>query len=290
MIKYGITGASGLIGTRLSAALESLGHSTRALPRVVEDSAPLEDLDIIVHLAGAPIGEGRWSKDRKRLIRDSRVQGTKSLVTAIGRLKKRPRVLVSGSAIGYYGNRGDEELAESSSPGEGFLAGVCKEWEAEASAAQALGLRVVIVRTGIVFSTRGGAFPRLLRPFQWFVGGPLGMGQQWMSWIHLEDEVAALRFASENEAVQGPVNATAPAPVTNLQFTKELGRLLSRPSIVRTPSFMLRTALGREMADELLLASQKVMPTKLLEHGFQFRFPTLTGALKELLGKAGAPN
>jgi len=285
MIKYGITGAGGLIGTRLSEKLQSLGHSTTPLPRLVEDPGPLEELDIIVHLAGAPIGEGRWSKDRKQLIRDSRVQGTRSLVKTISRLKKRPRVLVSGSAIGFYGTRGDEELAESSSAGQGFLAGVCKEWETEASAARNLGLRVVIVRTGIVFTTRGGAFPRLLQPFQWFVGGPLAMGQQWMSWIHIEDEVEALRFVSETEAVHGPVNATAPAPVTNLQFAKELGRLLGRPSMIRTPAFALRTALGREMADELLLTSQKVMPTKLQEHGFQFRFPTLTEALKELLHK-----
>jgi hypothetical protein len=252
---------------------------------LVENPGPLENLDVIIHLAGAPIGEGRWNKERKHLIRDSRVQGTRSLVKAISRLKKRPRVLVSGSAIGFYGNRGDEELTESSIPGQGFLAGVCQEWEAEASAAVTLGLRVVIVRTGIVFSTRGGAFSRLIQPFQWFVGGPLGMGQQWMSWIHIEDEADAIRFVSETEDVQGPVNATAPVPVTNLQFTKELGRLLGRPSMIRTPAFTLRTALGREMADELLLTSQKVMPTKLQEHGFQFRFPTLTEALKELLGK-----
>jgi uncharacterized protein (TIGR01777 family) len=285
VIKYGITGASGLIGRHLSERLQSIGHSTTPLPRIVEDAAPADGLDVIVHLAGAPIAEGRWSKERKRLIRDSRVQGTRSLVKAIGRLKKPPRVLVSGSAIGFYGNRGDEDLTESSGPGQGFLADVCQEWEAEASAARALGLRVVTVRTGIVFSTRGGAFPRLLQPFQWFVGGPLGMGQQWMSWIHIDDEIEAIRFGSETETVEGPVNATSPAPVTNLQFSKELGRCLGRPSLVPTPAFALRTALGREMADELLLTSQKVIPAKLQQHGFQFRFPTLTEALKELLGK-----
>ncbi len=284
-MKYGITGASGLIGTRLSERLRSLGHAIKPLPRLVEDPALLEDLDVIVHLAGAPIGDGRWSKDRKQLISDSRVQGTRSLVKAISQLKKRPRVLVSGSAIGFYGNRGDEELTESSNPGQGFLAGVCQQWEAEASTARTLGLRVAIIRTGIVFSTRGGAFPRLIQPFRWFVGGPLGMGQQWMSWIHIEDEVDVIRFVSETEAVDGPVNATAQTPVTNLHFAKELGRLLGRPSMLRTPAFTLRTALGREMADELLLASQKVIPTKLQEHGFQFRFPTLTEALRELLGK-----
>lgn len=284
-MKYGITGASGLIGTRLSDRLRSLGHAISPLPRLVEDPALLDGLDIIVHLAGAPIGEGRWSKERKQLIRDSRVYGTSSLVNAIRRVKKPPRVLVSGSAIGFYGNRGDEELTESSGPGEGFLASVCKEWEAQASAAATLGLRVVILRTGIVFSPRGGAFSRLIQPFQWFVGGPLGMGQQWMSWIHIEDEVDVIQFVSEVETIQGPVNATAPAPVTNLQFTKELGHLLGRPSMLRTPAFTLRTALGREMADELLLTSQKVIPAKLQQHGFQFRFPTLTEALKELLGK-----
>ncbi|RPJ54183.1 MAG: TIGR01777 family protein [Acidobacteria bacterium] len=285
-MKYGITGARGLIGTRLSERLESLEHATRPLPRLVEDPVVLEDLDVIVHLAGAPIGEGRWSKERKDLIRDSRIQGTRSLVKAISRLKKRPRVLVSGSAIGYYGNRGDEELTESNGPGQGFLPEVCREWEAEASAAGRLGMRVVIVRTGIVLSTRGGAFPRLLQPFQWFVGGPLGMGQQWMSWIHIDDEVDVIRFASETEALEGPVNATAPTPVTNLHFAKELGHLLGRPSLLRTPAFTLRTALGREMADELLLTSQKVMPAKLQKHGFQFRLPTLAEALKELLEKS----
>jgi len=284
-MKYGITGAGGLIGTRLSEKLRLLGHAITPLPRLVEDPALLENLDVIVHLAGAPIGEGRWSNERKQLIRDSRVQGTRRLVKALSCLKQRPRVLVSGSAIGFYGNRGEEELTESSGPGQGFLASVCKEWEGEASAAGALGLRVVMLRTGIAFSTRGGAFSRLIQPFQWFVGGPLGMGQQWMSWIHIEDEVEVIRFVSETEAIHGPVNATAPAPVTNLQFTKELGRLLGRPAIIRTPAFTLRTALGREMADELLLTSQKVMPAKLQEHGFEFRFPRLAEALKELLGK-----
>ncbi len=289
-MKYGITGASGLIGSCLCERLRSLGNATTPLPRLIEDPAQLENLDVIVHLAGASIAEGRWSRERKQLIRESRVQGTRSLVKAIGRLKKPPSVLVSASAIGFYGNRADEELTESSEPGQGFLADVCREWETEAAAAATLGLRVVIVRTGIVLSTRGGAFPRLLQPFQWFVGGPLGMGHQWMSWIHIEDEVEVIRFVSETEASQGPVNATTPAPVRNLQFAKELGRLLGRPSLMRTPAFTLRTALGREMADELLLTSQKVMPTKLEEHGFHFRFPTLTEALKELLGKAGSRN
>jgi len=284
-MKYGITGASGLIGTRLSEKLRSLGYSTMSLPRSVEDPALIENLDIIVHLAGAPIGEGRWTNERKQLIRDSRVQGTRSLVKALSGAKKRPRVLISGSAIGFYGNRGDEDLTESSSAGQGFLPGVCLEWEAEAEAAAKSGLRVVMLRTGIVLSTRGGAFPRLLQPFQWFVGGPLGMGQQWMSWIHIEDEAELIRFVGETEAIEGPVNATAPTPVTNLQFAKELGGLLGKPSLMRTPAFTLRTALGREMADELLLTSQKVLPAKLQEHGFEFRFPTLKEALKELLGK-----
>lgn len=284
-MNYGITGASGLIGTRLSEKLRSAGHTTTALPRLVEDAALLRNIDVIVHLAGAPIGEGRWSKERKQMIRDSRIEGTRNLVKAVGRTQKRPPVLVSGSAIGFYGNRGDEELTESSGPGQGFLAGVCQEWEAEALEARKLGMRVVLVRTGIVLSTRGGAFPRLLQPFQWFVGGPLGMGQQWMSWIHIDDQVEAIRFVSETEAVEGPVNATAPTPVTNLQFSKELGHLLGRPSMMRTPAFTLRTALGREMADELLLTSQRVMPGKLEEHGFQFQFPALEEALKELLGK-----
>lgn len=282
-MKYGITGASGLIGARLSERLQILGHAATPLPRLVEDASLLQDLDVIIHLAGAPIGEGRWTAERKQLIRDSRVHGTKSLVQAISQAKKRPRVFVSGSAIGFYGNRGDEELTESSGPGTGFLASVCEAWEAEAAAAATLGLRVVLVRTGIVFSPRGGAFSRLIQPFQWFVGGPLGMGQQWMSWIHIEDEVDAIRFVSEVETIEGPVNATAPAPVTNLQFVKEVGHLLGRPSMLRTPAFTLRTALGREMADELLLTSQKVMPAKLQQHGFQFRFPTLNEALKELL-------
>ncbi|RPI23823.1 MAG: TIGR01777 family protein [Acidobacteria bacterium] len=286
-MKYGLTGASGLIGSALSTRLRALGHETKGLPRLVDDPGLLSDCDVIVHLAGASIAEGRWTKERKQQIHESRVNGTKALVATLGRLKKVPPVLVSGSAIGFYGDRGNEELNESSRAGRGFLPEVCAAWEAEALNAAKLGMRVVLLRTGIVLSTHGGAFPRLLQPFQWYVGGPLGMGQQWMSWIHIEDQVEIIRFASETETVRGPVNATAPNPVTNLQFAKELGRLLGRPSLMRTPAFAVRTALGREMADELLLTSQKVLPAKLQESRFSFRFPTLTDSLQELLGKKG---
>jgi uncharacterized protein len=282
-MKYGITGASGLIGTALVTRLNEIVDKTVALPRNLADSDLLEGLDVLVHLAGAPIAEGRWNESRKALIRESRVRGTAQLVEALGRCRKPPRVLVSSSAIGFYGNRGNEELDETSQAGRGFLADLAQEWEEQALAATPLGMRVVVLRTGIVLSLKGGAFPRLLQPFQWYVGGPIGQGQQWMSWIHIHDEVEAILFAAREERLAGPVNATGPNPVTNLQFAQSLGRLLGKPTLMRTPAFTVKTVMGREMAEELILTSQRVLPRKLERHGFNFRFPHLAEALKDLV-------
>jgi uncharacterized protein len=282
-MKYGITGASGLIGTALVTRLNEIGDKAVALPRNLADSDLLEGLDVLVHLAGAPIAEGRWNESRKALIRESRVRGTAQLVEALGRCRKPPRVLVSSSAIGFYGNRGNEELDETSQAGRGFLADLAQEWEEQALAATPLGMRVVVLRTGIVLSLKGGAFPRLLQPFQWYVGGPIGQGQQWMSWIHIHDEVEAILFAAREERLAGPVNATGPNPVTNLQFAQSLGRLLGKPTLMRTPAFTVKTVMGREMAEELILTSQRVLPRKLERHGFNFRFPHLAEALKDLV-------
>jgi uncharacterized protein len=282
-MRYGITGASGLIGTALTSRLTEIGDQAVALPRGTTDANLLEDLDVVVHLAGAPIAEGRWNAQRKTLIRDSRVHGTAQLVEALSRCRKPPAVFVSSSAIGFYGSRGNEELDETSAGGRGFLSEVAHAWEAQALRAAGFGARVVLLRTGIVLSAKGGAFPRLLQPFQWFVGGPIGQGQQWMSWIHVVDEIEAILFAGREAAIEGPLNATAPNPVTNLQFAQELGRLLGKPSLIRTPAFTVKTVMGREMAEELILTSQRVLPRELDRHGFQFRFPNLNEALKDLL-------
>lgn len=303
-MKVAITGATGFIGKSLCPQLHADGkelvlfaRDTRTAQssfpgaRVIEWDAvagpppvgSLDGIDAVVHLLGEGIANGRWSSSRKRSIRESRVEGTRNLVQALRDSAQPPGLLVSSSAVGFYGSRGDEELDESSEPGGGFLGEVCQAWEAEARAADALGVRTVLLRTGIVLSPEGGALAKMLPPFRMFVGGALGSGKQWMSWVHMEDEVGLIRHLLNSESLQGPVNATAPAPVTNREFSKTLGRVLGRPAILPVPALALKLLMG-EMAQELLLDGQKVMPRRALADGYRFRFPELEGALRDLLG------
>ena len=303
-MKVAITGATGFIGKSLCPQLHADGkelvlfaRDTRTAQssfpgaRVIEWDAvagpppvgSLDGIDAVVHLLGEGIANGRWSSSRKRSIRESRVEGTRNLVQALRDSAQPSGLLVSSSAVGFYGSRGDEELDESSEPGGGFLGEVCQAWEAEARAADALGVRTVLLRTGIVLSPEGGALAKMLPPFRMFVGGALGSGKQWMSWVHMEDEVGLIRHLLNSESLQGPVNATAPAPVTNREFSKTLGRVLGRPAILPVPALALKLLMG-EMAQELLLDGQKVMPRRALADGYRFRFPELEGALRDLLG------
>jgi uncharacterized protein (TIGR01777 family) len=273
-----ISGASGFVGRHLMESLAQAGHSPRALSRHAPSAESLREADAIIHLAGEPLAQ-RWTAAAKQRIRESRVAGTRNLVEALAKLPRRPDVLICASAIGYYGSRGDEVLTESSAPGSGFLPEVCVAWEREAQAAEAFGMRVVRVRTGVVLDARGGALVRMLPPFRMGVGGRLGSGRQWMSWIHLEDLAALFQFALESQ-VRGPLNGVAPNPVTNSDFTRELARTLRRPAVFPVPGFALRLLFG-EMAD-VLLASQRVVPGAAEAAGFRFRFPQLAPALESL--------
>jgi uncharacterized protein (TIGR01777 family) len=295
-----VTGSSGFLGSALVSSLAAGGH--RVIPLVRREVRPGEDAlrwdpvsgaiaspgpaiaDAVVHLAGESIAGGRWTAAKKQRIRESRVDATRRLTDTLTRLAKPPTVLVCASAIGYYGNRGDEVLSEESRPGTGFLADVGREWEAASAAAILQGIRVVTLRIGIVLSPAGGALAKMLTPFRLGLGGVIGGGAQWMSWIALDDVIGALRHALGTDAMRGPVNAVAPAPVTNAEFTRTLGRVLRRPTLVPMPAFAARLALG-EMADELLLSSQRVMPARLLASGFAFRYPTLESALRHELGR-----
>jgi len=290
-----ISGSSGLIGTAATTALKSDGHNIVHLNRpgraanpgdipwdpmrATVDVAGLESLDAVIHLSGAGIADGRWTEERKQLLRSSRIDTTRVLVDSLSRLKQRPRVLIVASAIGYYGSRGDEILTESSTNGPDFLALVCRDWEAEASRAPAMGLRTVMLRTGVVLSGKGGALPKMLPPFKLGVGGRLGSGQQWMSWIAIEDVVGIIRHAIANEQVTGPVNVVAPNPVRNKEFTRLLAGMLHRPAIFPAPAFVLRLAMG-EMADAILLSSDRVKPERMLAAGYKFRFEILEPALR----------
>ncbi|MDA2928552.1 TIGR01777 family oxidoreductase [Acidobacteria bacterium AH-259-O06] len=302
-MRIGVTGATGLIGSALCQSLIRDNHEVLVLARNPEKarqnlstaelitweatSGPppeqsMDGLDAVVHLAGEAIAEGRWTAERKRAIHESRVTGTRNLVHAILRSNNPPKVLLSGSAIGYYGPRGDQLLEETSSPGKDFLAEICQQWESEAMRARESGVRVVLLRTGLVLSTQGGALPRILPPFQMFVGGPLGSGKQWMSWIHIQDEIEAIRYAVTKDEIEGPINLVAPNPVTNREFSRELGRVLGRPAFFRVPGFALRLLFG-EMAESLLLQGQRVLSKKLQQAGYKFRFPQLNGALLDLI-------
>ena len=299
-----ITGATGLVGTALAESLKRDGHDVCRLLRKKSDDeqetkhgcdvewdpksgtfgSAADNADAVVNLAGAPIADGRWTDDRKEVLRNSRIDTTRSLVAAMEKMSPRPKVLVSASAIGYYGDRGDEILTEASGPREGFLSRLAEEWEAEALKARSLGIRVVLARFGIILAREGGALPPMMIPFKIGLGGKLGSGTQWMSWIALEDVVRILRFVMDDEAISGALNVVAPQPVTNLQFTEILAKAVHRPKFFAAPKFVLQTLLG-EMADEMLLASQRVVPESLQRNGYQFVHTDLRSALAAILKK-----
>jgi hypothetical protein len=297
-----VTGSSGFIGSALLPALVEAGHRPiRALrastiPKGVEaiawdpgagtiDAASLEGVGAVVHLAGAGIGDKRWDDDRKRLILESRTKPTRLLAETIAGLATPPSVFVSGSAVGYYGNRDDEVLTEQSAPGTDFVADVCVQWEAAAEPAADAGVRVVNIRTGIVLGRHGGVLRRLLLPFKLGVGGRTGSGKQWMSWISLDDEVRAILHAIGTDSLRGPVNLTAPNPVTNAELSATLGHVLRRPALLPTPTFGVKAVYGSELVQHLLLEGQRVLPKALEASGFTFEHPTLEAALRSILGK-----
>ncbi|MFT5049376.1 MAG: hypothetical protein ACI8QZ_000769 [Chlamydiales bacterium] len=299
-MKILMSGASGLVGSALCKDLRSDGHSiTRIVRRApagddeVEynpaqrkiDRAGMEGHDAVVHLAGENIAGGRWNKKRMLAIRDSRVDGTRAVCRAVARLKHKPEVVITASAVGWYGDRGDELLDEDSKPGTGFLVEVCRDWEAGCYASREAGLRVVNVRMGVVLAAQGGALAKMLTPFKLGLGGRLGSGQQHMSWIGLTDLVRALRFCIDTPEIVGPVNAVSPDAATNQDFTKTLGRVLSRPTAFPMPAFVARLLFG-QMADQVLLASAKVAPKKLQEAGFKFEQTVLEDVLRDLLASA----
>jgi len=295
-MKILIAGSHGLVGTALIKSLEAEGHEIFRLVRHYPGSeaeiewspdrysiqlARLEGFDAVVNLAGESIAE-RWTEEKKRRIRESRVKGTKLLGDALANLTQPPKTFICASAIGYYGNRGDELLTETSAPGDDFLAQVCVEWEQATALATEKGIRVVNARFGVILDAKGGALAKMLPPFRMGVGGKIGSGEQWMSWIALDDVVGALKFALVNETLNGPVNFVAPNPVTNAEFTKTLGKVLSRPTLFPIPAFGVRWLFG-EMADALLLASQRVEPSKLRDVRYEFLNPDLDGALRRAL-------
>src|SRR5215475_1970008 len=303
-MKILVTGSTGLVGRALVSVLAKEGHSVCRLvrpetnanddaggfnvawnPATGELGGAAVGADAVVHLSGASIADGRWTPKRKEELRASRVDTTRALIEAIGRMNVKPAVFVSASAIGYYGNRGDEVLGEESVAGEGFLAEIVKAWEAEALKAEAWRTRVVLARFGIILAKHGGALAKMLTPFRMGLGGRLGSGKQWMSWIALEDVIGILKRAISDAAMFGAVNVVAPEPVTNAEFTKELARTLHRPAIFSVPPIALRLALGQEMADALLTGSQRVVPKKLHALGYSFQFPTLPSALGAALSR-----
>ncbi|MEO7836576.1 MAG: TIGR01777 family oxidoreductase [Acidimicrobiales bacterium] len=291
-----LSGSHGLIGSALVPALVAQGHTVRRLVRgtprdgevawdpgaATVDEAGLDGVEGVVHLAGAGIGEKRWSDARKRLIRESRVEATHGLASALARMATPPRVMVSGSAVGFYGDRGPDLLTEDSPGGTGFLAEVCRDWEAAAAPAADAGVRVVTIRTGIVLSPHGGALAKQLPLFRFGLGGKLGNGDQYLSWVAIDDEVGAIVHALGSNALRGPVNATSPAPVTAADLARVLGAVLRRPAVLPVPRAALAAVLGGELAGELL-ASQRVLPTRLEADGYAFRLPGLEGALRTLL-------
>lgn len=297
-MKITISGASGLIGRRLLKTLSGNGNTLQVLSRHAGTNMPggikvfpwdptkgeppadsLRDIDAVIHLAGEPVAQ-RWNEGSKRRIRESRVAGTRNLVQAISKLRQPPATLVCASAIGYYGSRGDEVLSEAAAPGVGFLPEVCVAWEKEAIVAESMGIRVVRMRTGVALDPRGGALAKMLPPFKVGVGGKIGSGKQWMSWIHLEDLAGLFRFALENP-VKGAVNGVAPNPVTNADFTKALAGVLHRPALFPVPPFALKLMFG-EMA-EVLLGSQRVQPQQAESAGYRYKFSQLEPALADLL-------
>jgi uncharacterized protein (TIGR01777 family) len=303
-MKVIITGSGGLVGRALVRSLLADGHSVTRLVRggaqqfrtpgsaAVEwnpesgavDAKELEGHDAAVHLAGEPVAEGRWDDEKKRRIMDSRAKGTRVLAEMLASLSEKPRVLVSASATGFYGDRGAEVMREESASGEGFLSEVCREWEKGTLAASQAGIRVVHLRIGFVLSGEGGGLQKMLPPFKMGVGGKVGSGRQYISWITLEDLVRIIRRAIEDESLRGPVNAVAPGAATNEEFTKALGRVLGRPTILPVPVFALRLAFG-EVADAVMLASTRVEPARLKDAGFEFKDTNIEGALRHVLKK-----
>ena len=298
-MKILVSGSSGLIGTALVSALTSNSHEVTRLVRGQPpsgekaarwdpmagtiDASALEGVDAVVHLAGENIA-ARWTATQKAKIRDSRVRGTQLLCETLARLSSPPQVLVSASAIGYYGDRGEEILTDESPPGRGFLPEVCRAWEAATEPAKQRGMRVVILRLGMVLSAAGGALAKMLPPFRLGLGGMVGSGRQYMSWIALDDVVGTIQHAIVTDALQGPTNAVAPQAVTNQEFTRTLGKALGRPTLLPLPAFAARLIFG-EMADELLLASTRVQPAKLVASGHRFRYPELEAALRHVLAR-----
>ena len=300
-MKILVTGATGLVGTALVAALAREGHTVCRLLRsgTKSNRGTVGTLDVpwdpetgalggaavgaeaVVNLGGASIVGGRWTNTRKKLLRASRVDATRSLVAALGKMNAKPGVFVSASAVGFYGNRGDETLTEESAPGNDFLANLAKDWEAQALGAEEFGTRVVLARFGIILATEGGALPEMMLPFKFGVGGRIGDGKQWMSWVTLEDVVAILRLALIKSDLRGPINVVAPEPVRNAEFVKALAEAMHRPAIFPAPAFALRLAMG-EMANALLLSSQRVVPQKLTTAGYSFASHNLKDALETI--------
>jgi TIGR01777 family protein len=300
-MKILVTGATGLIGRSLCRVLTGEGHTVIGLSRSPERAGDLavaethkwepqsglppeqalNGIEAVFHLAGEPIAARRWTDEQKKQIRDSRVLSTRNLVNGFRSTESKPAALISGSAIGFYGDRGDEKLYEDSQAGRGFMSEVCQAWEAEAEPASNLGIRVVKLRTGVVLSKEGGAFQKMHTPFKLGLGGPIGSGRQWFSWIHIDDIVGIFRHALLVTSLSGPVNGTAPEPVTNADFTKQLGRAMHRPAFLPVPEFGLKALMG-EMS-EVLLGSQRVIPKAAIESKYEFTYPTLAPALADLL-------
>jgi uncharacterized protein (TIGR01777 family) len=304
-MKVIITGATGFIGRALTEELAQGDYEIVVLSRNPKIKSELNKISYIewdtknpnswtdyvdgayavVNLAGENISAGRWTRKRKQMILHSRLNAGNAIVEGIKKVKNKPQVVIQASAIGYYGSRRDEALEESSSPGNGYLPEVAQKWELSTKAVESLGVRHVIIRTGIVLGKDGGALPRLIQPFRFFVGGPLGSGRQWFSWIHLEDEIRAIRFLMENENLNGAFNLTAPVPLVMKDFCKILGQVMHRPCWIKVPGFMLRLVMG-EMAEALLLTGQRVLPKRLLETGYRFSYPEAEPALQQILNLA----
>jgi uncharacterized protein (TIGR01777 family) len=298
-VKILVTGSSGLIGSALVPFLNARGHAVVRLVRTesghgagdvwwdpvagVLDRAPIEGFDAVVHLAGDDISSGAWTPAKKARIRASRVAGTQLLARTLASLGRPPGVLACASAVGFYGDRGDEILTEESGPGTGFLASVCRDWEAAATPAAEAGIRVAHLRLGVVLSASGGALARMLGPFRMGLGGPLGSGRQYVSWIVIDDAIAAIGHVLSTSSMRGAVNVASPGPVTHAEFARTLGHVLGRPTVLGMPAFAVRLMFG-EMADDVLLASQRLASARLLSSGYEFRFPELEAGLRHLLG------